>query len=76
MSEKITPADAIRLLDAGRAVTVEFHQRLVYRRFLPPNNVQIQDTAFEAADLVRAQIIQRRLEILLQDTTDLEKDEL
>ena len=60
----------------GSLVTVEYQQRLVYRRFLPPNNVQIQDTAFEAADLVRAQIIQRRLEILLQDTTDLEKDEL
>ena len=60
----------------GSLVTVEYQQRLVYRRFLPPNNVQVQDTAAEAADLVRAQIVQRRLEILLQDTTDLEKDEL
>ena len=60
----------------GSLVTVEFRQRLVYRRFLPPNTVDLQDDAYQAADVVRAQIAQQKLEALLQDTTDLERDEL
>ena len=60
----------------GSLVTVEYQQRLVYRRFLAPNTVELKDEAYEAADLVRRQIVQRRLETLLQDTTDLERDEL
>ena len=60
----------------GSLVTVEYQQRVVYRRFLPPNTVELKEVAFEAADLVKAQIIQRKLESLLQDTTDLERDEL
>ena len=60
----------------GSLVTVEFQQRLVYRRFLPPNTVELKDEAYAAADQVRMQIVQRKLEALLQDTTDLERDEL
>lgn len=60
----------------GSLVSVEFQQRVIYRRFLPPNTVELKDLAYEAADLVRAQIVQRKLESLLQDTTDLERDEL
>ncbi|PWB33907.1 curli production assembly/transport protein CsgE [Pseudomonas sp. SDI] len=60
----------------GSLVTVEFQQRLIYRRFLPPNTVELKDVAYEAADLVRAEIVQRKLQSLLQDTTDLERDEL
>lgn len=60
----------------GSLVTVEYQQRLVYRRFLAPNTVELKDEAYEAADLVRMQIVQRKLETLLQDTTDLERDEL
>jgi curli production assembly/transport component CsgE len=60
----------------GSLVTVEFQQRLVYRRFLPPNTVDLKDDAYNAADWVRGQIVQRKLEALLQDTTDLERDEL
>jgi curli production assembly/transport component CsgE len=60
----------------GSLVTVEFQQRLVYRRFLPPNTTELKDAAYEAADQVRMQIVQRKLEALLQDTTDLERDEL
>ncbi|MBK5354763.1 curli production assembly/transport protein CsgE [Pseudomonas sp. TH41] len=60
----------------GSLVTVEFQQRLVYRRFLPPNTVELKDEAYEAADLVRMEIVRRKLETLLQDTTDLERDEL
>ena len=60
----------------GSLVTVEYQQRLVYRRFLAPNTVELKDEAYEAADLVRGQIVQRKLETLLQDTTDLERDEL
>ncbi|UVJ46125.1 curli production assembly/transport protein CsgE [Pseudomonas sp. LS1212] len=60
----------------GSLIWVEYEQRTIYRRFLPPNTVDLEEIAYEAADLVKAQILQRRLEILLQDTTDLEKDEL
>lgn len=60
----------------GSLITVEYQQRVIYRRFLPPNTVDLQETASEAADLVKGQIIQHKLETLLQDTTDLEKDEL
>lgn len=60
----------------GSLVTVEFQQRLVYRRFLPPNTVELKEDAYNAADWVRGQIVQRKLEALLQDTTDLERDEL
>ena len=60
----------------GSLVTVEYQQRVVYRRFLPPNTVELKEAAYEAADLVKAQVIQRKLESLLQDTTDLERDEL
>ena len=60
----------------GSLVTVEYQQRLIYRRFLPPNTVELKEAAYEAADLVKQQIIQRKLQRLLQDTTDLERDEL
>ncbi|MFL1526629.1 curli production assembly/transport protein CsgE [Pseudomonas sp. O230] len=60
----------------GALVTVEYQQRLVYRRFLPPNTVELKDEAYDAADWVRGQIVQRKLEAMLQDTTDLERDEL
>lgn len=60
----------------GSLVSVEYQQRLVYRRFLPPNTVELKDEAYEAADLVRLEIVRRKLEALLQDTTDLERDEL
>ena len=60
----------------GALVTVEFQQRLVYRRFLPPNTVELKEEAYDAADWVRGQIVQRKLEAMLQDTTDLERDEL
>ena len=60
----------------GSLVTVEYQQRLVYRRFLPPNTVELKEEASDAADWVRGQIVKRKLEALLQDTTDLERDEL
>ncbi|MGH8389222.1 MAG: curli production assembly/transport protein CsgE [Pseudomonas sp.] len=60
----------------GSLVTVDFQQRTIYRRFLPPNTVELKDEAYDAADWVRGQIVQRKLEALLQDTTDLERDEL
>ncbi|MDR6712400.1 curli production assembly/transport component CsgE [Pseudomonas hunanensis] len=60
----------------GSLVTVEFESDVLYRRFLPPNTNQLTDEAVAAADLVKQQIIQRKLQRLLQDTTDLERDEL
>lgn len=60
----------------GSLVTVEYEREVLYRRFLPPNITQLKDEAVAAADLVKQQIIQRKLQRLLQDTTDLERDEL
>ncbi|QXH54183.1 curli production assembly/transport protein CsgE [Pseudomonas fakonensis] len=60
----------------GSLVTVEYEREVVYRRFLAPNTTQLTIEANAAADLVRQQIVQRKLQRLLQDTTDLERDEL
>jgi curli production assembly/transport component CsgE len=60
----------------GSLVWVEFEQRTVYRSFLAPNTAQLQAIAYAAADQVKETVTRRRLEILLQDTTDMERDEL
>lgn len=60
----------------GSLVTVEYEREVLYRRFLPPNTTQLKDEAIAAADLVKQQIIEHKLRRLLQDTTDLERDEL
>ncbi|WP_054885272.1 curli production assembly/transport protein CsgE [Pseudomonas sp. NBRC 111130] len=60
----------------GSLVTVEFDRDVLYRRFLPPNVTQLKDEAVAAADLVKQEVIQRKLQRLLQDTTDLDRDEL
>lgn len=60
----------------GSLVTVEYEGEVVYRRFLPPNTTELKEEAIAAADLVKQLVIQRKLQRLLQDTTDLERDEL
>ena len=60
----------------GSLVWVEYEGGTVYRRFLPPNTAELQAVAHAAADEVKEAVIRRRLEILLQDTTDMERDEL
>ncbi|VVQ04803.1 Curli production assembly/transport component CsgE [Pseudomonas fluorescens] len=60
----------------GSLVTVEYEGEVLYRRFLPPNTTQLEEEAVAAAELVKQQVIQRKLQRLLQDTTDLERDEL
>lgn len=60
----------------GSLVWVEYEQRLLYRQFIPPNNSELKDAAYAAADQVHEGITRRRLENLLQDTFDMEKDEL
>ncbi|HKS12208.1 MAG TPA: curli production assembly/transport protein CsgE [Pseudomonas sp.] len=60
----------------GSLVTVEYEGEVLYRRFLPPNTTQLEEEAVAAADLVKQEVIQRKLQRLLQDTTDLERDEL
>ncbi|WDY60111.1 curli production assembly/transport protein CsgE [Pseudomonas sp. PSKL.D1] len=60
----------------GSLVTVEYEREVLYRRFLPPNVTELKEEAVTAADSVKQQIIQRKLQRLLQDTTDLERDEL
>lgn len=60
----------------GSLIWVEYDQRIVYRRFIAPNATETRDLAIEAADQVRAAVVQRKLQVLLQDNTDLGKDEL
>ena len=60
----------------GSLIWVEFEQRTVYRGFLSPNTAQLPEVASAAADEVKEAVIRRRLEILLQDTTDMDRDEL
>ena len=60
----------------GSLIWVEYDQRIVYRRFLAPNATETRDLAIDAADQVRAAVVQRKLQVQLQDNTDLGKDEL
>lgn len=60
----------------GSLVWVEYEQRVLYRQFLPPNTALLKDVAYQAADQVQEAIIRHRLEIQLQDTIDMERDEL
>ncbi len=60
----------------GSLVWVEYEQRMLYRQFLPPNTSELKAVAYQAADFVREEIVRYRLEIQLQDTTDMERDEL
>ena len=60
----------------GVLVWVEYEGQPLYRRFLQPNVVDMQQTAHEAADLVVQEIGRRRLEALFEDNTDMAKDEL
>jgi len=55
----------------GSLVTAAFQREVMYRRCLPPNTTERKDEAVAAAGLVKQQIIQRKLQRLLQDTTDL-----
>ncbi|KTT26990.1 curli production assembly protein CsgE [Pseudomonas oryzihabitans] len=60
----------------GSLVWVEYEQRLLYRQFIPPGNSDLKEAAYAAADQVREGITRQRLENLLQDNFDMEKDEL
>lgn len=60
----------------GSLVWVEFEGRTLYRRFLPPNVAELQPLAYEAADLVKEAVTRQKLESLLQDTYDLDRDEI
>jgi curli production assembly/transport component CsgE len=60
----------------GSLVWVEYEGGTLYRRFLSPNTAELQAVASAAADEVKETVTRRRLEILLQDTTDMDRDEL
>jgi curli production assembly/transport component CsgE len=60
----------------GSLIWVEYDQRIVYRRFIAPNATETRELAQEAADQVRAAVVQRKLQVQLQDNIDLGKDEL
>ncbi|KJH84956.1 curli production assembly/transport protein CsgE [Pseudomonas sp. KSR10] len=60
----------------GSLVWVEYGQRTVYRRFLQPNVAEIESIAEQAAQLVLEEINRSKLQNLLQDTFDMDRDEL
>ncbi|WP_313085367.1 curli production assembly/transport protein CsgE [Pseudomonas sp.] len=60
----------------GVLVWVEQDNQPLYRRFLQPNVGDIEQTAYDAADLVLQEINRRKVEALFEDTIDLAKDEL
>ncbi|MCQ4320779.1 CsgE family curli-type amyloid fiber assembly protein [Stutzerimonas stutzeri] len=60
----------------GSLIWVEYGQRTVYRRFLQPNVAEIEDIATQAAQLILEEVNRSKLQNLLQDTFDLDRDEL
>ena len=60
----------------GSLVWVEYGQTTVYRCFLQPNVAEIETIAEQAAQLVLEEIERNKLRSLLQDTFDMERDEL
>lgn len=60
----------------GSLILIEYEGRTLYRRFLPPNLTEVQPVAHEAADLIQEAVTRQKLERLLQDTHDLDKDEI
>ncbi|HCP55983.1 MAG TPA: curli production assembly/transport protein CsgE [Pseudomonas sp.] len=60
----------------GSLIWIEYEGRILYRRFLAPNTAELQPTAYEAADFIQEEITRQKIEYLLQDTIDMDKDEL
>ncbi|MCJ0974855.1 curli production assembly protein CsgE [Pseudomonas sp. PS1] len=60
----------------GSLVWVEHGQRIVYRRFLQPNVAEIEAIANEAAVQIREDISRNKLQNLMLDTFDMDRDEL
>ena len=60
----------------GSLIWVEFERRMLYRSFLQPNTSQLQETAYQAADFVQEDIARQKLELLFDDTFDMDKDEI
>jgi len=60
----------------GSLVWVEYGQHTVYRRFLQPNVAEIEAIATQAAQLILEEINRSKLQNLLQDTFDMDRDEL
>ncbi|WP_459705976.1 CsgE family curli-type amyloid fiber assembly protein [Stutzerimonas marianensis] len=60
----------------GSLVWVEHGQRIVYRRFLQPNVAEIEAIANEAAVQIREDISRNKLQNLMLDIFDMDRDEL
>ncbi len=60
----------------GSLVWVEYGPRTVYRRFLQPNMTEIEAIAEDAARVIIEDINRSKLQNLLQDTFDMDRDEL
>lgn len=60
----------------GSLVWVEHENQTIYRSFLQPNTAELKPLAEQAADQITERIARQKIERLLQDSTDIGKDEL
>ncbi|BFM10356.1 curli production assembly/transport protein CsgE [Simiduia litorea] len=59
----------------GSLIWVTTDNQEVYRRFLPPGRIDIQQEANAAAQQIHAAAQQRKLQLMFMDTFDLDQDE-
>ncbi|MBX9753271.1 MAG: curli production assembly/transport protein CsgE [Pseudomonadaceae bacterium] len=60
----------------GSLVWVEHENRTLFRSFLQPNASELKQLAEQAADQVQDSIAKQKIELFLQNSTDMAKDEL
>ncbi|TWI58647.1 curli production assembly/transport component CsgE [Pseudomonas duriflava] len=60
----------------GSLIWVEHNQRLVYRQFIQPNVMELKGIAYSAADQVKDTLDKQKIENLLYDAFDMDRDEL
>lgn len=60
----------------GSLVWIEHENQTIYRRFLQPNTAELKPLAEQAADQIKDRIARQKIERLLQDSSDIGKDEL
>jgi curli production assembly/transport component CsgE len=60
----------------GSLVWVEHENRTLFRSFLQPNAAELKQLAEQAADQVQDSIAKQKIELFLQNSTDMAKDEL
>lgn len=60
----------------GSLIWIEHENQTIYRSFLQPNTAELKPLAEQAADQIKDRIARQKIERLLQDSSDIGKDEL